>query len=170
MPFGSAETIRGPEEFFGNCETASTRTTTTIPTKMLVPIPARRSGLSSGFTAVTARHVAPCVSPKPYKSSASRIARADLTVYFLRWSLEQKCESLSLRRGPIFFRQYKQPVGLGVTMTQCNNRTASMKCTKAKNTSEMGVRAYGSSETTLDGVRVRPNRVNRTHRITRMLD
>ena len=52
--------------------------------------------------------------------------------YFLRWSLEQKRLSLSLRRGPIFLRQYKQAVGLELTMTQCSNGTLTMKCTKAR--------------------------------------
>ena len=103
------------------------------PTKMMPPNPARRSDLSSGLEVLI-------VLPKPYKSSASRSARADFEAPFLRCSSQQKCGSFSLRKGLIFLRQYRQPIGLSLKMIQCSNQPVTTICTKAKNTSDMGVR------------------------------
>src|SRR5271166_4709804 len=138
--FGKGEIALAAGEFMGNCETATSNTAIAAPKNMVAPNPAFRSCLSSALGAVTARQVGTLASSKPYKSSLSRITRADFEPNFLRWSLQQKWRSLSLRRGLIFLRQYRQPVGLALTMIQSSNQSATRLCTKAKNHVGMGVR------------------------------
>src|ERR1700683_2190885 len=101
----------------GSCDKASTTNTTARPAKIVADMPGFPD-FSSRLACVIARQVGSCVST-PYRSSASRTARADLDVAFWRCSSEQKCGSFSLRSGPIFFRQYLQTM---FKPTPCSNQ------------------------------------------------
>src|SRR5216684_7882102 len=77
---GSGETVDlGPPA--GKSDNANTTNTTARPAKTVVAKPARRSPFSSGFVSVMVRQAVD--SSNPYRSSASRNARADLVASFL---------------------------------------------------------------------------------------
>src|SRR5580704_17606534 len=94
---GTGETALGAGELVAIRESPSNRTMIAQPTKIVPPKLARRSDFSSGLEGAI-------VLLKPYKSSASRSARADFAAPFLRCSSQQKCGSFSFRKGLIFFR------------------------------------------------------------------
>src|SRR5882724_7830107 len=94
-------------EPIGSCDKASITNTTANPAKTVVDMPPLPC-FSSRLACVIARQVGSWFWSSPYRSSASRTARADFEVAFWRWSSQQKCGSLSFRTGPIFLRQYLQ--------------------------------------------------------------
>src|ERR1700676_714695 len=98
----------------GNCDKASSTNTTAKPAKTVTDMPGLPD-LSSLLACVIARQVGSWVSI-PYRSSASRTARADFEVAFWRCSSEQKYRSFSLRTGPIFLRQNLQTMVLCQTV------------------------------------------------------
>src|SRR5580698_4494564 len=160
---GRGEMALAAGEFVDICESPINSTATAAPTKIVPPNPAFRSGFSSGFGTFM-------LPPKPYKSSASRRARADLEANFLRCSSVQKCGSFNLRKGLIFLRQYKQPIGLSLTMIQFTNQAARRICTKAKNTSGWENGGVGTRERALGALAERQDPRNSELVASRMLD